>query len=685
MSGCTRAASPTAPVAPAAVQADWTARVFDTKTKAETSVESMLDELAKRDVVFVGETHIDASTHEMELRVLEGIASRRENKLALSLEMFQRDVQPVVDAYLAGTLAEADFLRDARAWHNYRTGYRPMVEFAKAQSIPVVASNLPASVQRAFAFGGVKAKDKLSPEDAAFVPDPVLPPEPSYWDRVARRLRDAGHGAPAELDASQRTWAVQNLWDNTMAQAIVAAQAEHGAVVHVVGAFHIEHADGLPSQVQRRAPTLQSATVTLVPTTDLARATVQASEDRADFVVFVPARARGPQEGSYAVNVGTEIRYQLEAPAIADTPRPLLIWFGDRGSSVGADAQYLATLAGEGAFVAVVEPPYRAEQPDLRTAGRWAFTDTHSQDLGRLVSSTEAIADYVGNRWPISNVVVAGEHAGADAALWFSLYGDIDGAKVIAITPDAPQHVAEASVGDREPDRPSVVLVGEKLDGVIQTLVMAGSNARVHARGKNPRTQLEGLLLDALGTQRPPHSATPTQLRVAIDTPIARQWARLAVARLEADGTPRSVVFGGSGPEAQLTVRPEDVASGEGLPLAPGPFGGTTMLVIPPEADPAQVEAWNKLGEDDVIKAQSRFARLVVTGESDLPTALDELAASGRRNVVIVPARFAAAPADMQRLRDSTEGHTAALRVAWLPGLGGSWAASLGSDSPRAQ
>lgn len=686
-SGCTATTNPAPTVTPATVATDWSARAFDTRTHAETSVEAMLDALAAHDVVFVGETHIDAATHEMELRILEGLASRKKNALALSMEMFQRDVQPTVDAYLAGSVPEAEFLREARAWHNYRTGYRPMVEFAKSNGIPVIASNLPASVQRAFAFGGSKAKEKLSPEDAAWVSDPMLPPEQTYWDRVARRLRDAGHGAPAELDEEQRKWSVQNLWDNSMADAIVAAQMERGSVVHVVGAFHIEHGDGLPSQVRRRAAALQTATITLVPTSDLARARVEADDDRADYVVFVPARARGPQEGRYGVSVDSEVRYRLEAPAVVDEPRPLLIWFGSAGSSAGADARYLATLVGDQAFVAVVEPPYRGEQPDLRTAGRWAFADTHAQDLGRLVSSTESIASYVGARWPISNVVVAGEQAGADAALWFSLYGDIDGAKVVALSPQSAQQLAEASVAERAPDRPSVVLVGEGLDGGIQTLVLAGSNVRVHAPSENARAQLEGLLADALGTRRPDLSGDTVALRVAVDAPIARQWSRLAAARLEADGRPRIVAFGGAGPESPLTVGPQDFASGHALPLAPGPFGGTTMLVVPPQTDPTVLAAWKKLGDDDVIKARSRFARLVVTTQAELPTALDELAASGRRNVLIVPATFAATSAQMQQLAASAEGHTSALRVAWLPGLGGSWAASLGKpeedESPK--
>ena len=38
----------------------------------------------------------------------------------------RRDVQGVLDDYLAGRIDEAEFLSGSRPWQNYRTGYRPL-------------------------------------------------------------------------------------------------------------------------------------------------------------------------------------------------------------------------------------------------------------------------------------------------------------------------------------------------------------------------------------------------------------------------------------------------------------------------------------------------------------------------------------------------------------------------------
>jgi uncharacterized iron-regulated protein len=63
--------------------------------------------------------------------------------LTLGMEMFEADVQPVLDEFLAGLLREQEFCTDARCWSNYAHDYAPMVNFAKANGLRVIASNAP--------------------------------------------------------------------------------------------------------------------------------------------------------------------------------------------------------------------------------------------------------------------------------------------------------------------------------------------------------------------------------------------------------------------------------------------------------------------------------------------------------------------------------------------------------------
>src|SRR5437870_1519895 len=84
-------------------------RVYDTRHKQFIDFETLLARVSKADLVFVGEQHDDPATHRMELALLEGIARRRDS-VVLALEMFERDVQPRLDAYLSGASSEAEFL-----------------------------------------------------------------------------------------------------------------------------------------------------------------------------------------------------------------------------------------------------------------------------------------------------------------------------------------------------------------------------------------------------------------------------------------------------------------------------------------------------------------------------------------------------------------------------------------------
>src|SRR5262245_34162431 len=128
-------------------------RVFDTRKQSFTDFESMLVDLAHADVVLVGEQHDDANTHRLEAAILAGLL-RRHVPVTVSLEMFERDVQPTLDAYLAGSITEEDFLKGSRPWPRYTTDYRALVELAKAHNWPVVAANVPRKYAAAVAKEG---------------------------------------------------------------------------------------------------------------------------------------------------------------------------------------------------------------------------------------------------------------------------------------------------------------------------------------------------------------------------------------------------------------------------------------------------------------------------------------------------------------------------------------------------
>lgn len=67
---------------------------------------AILAALAPADVVYLAETHDRLADHEAQLEIVQQLFQAG-GVDALGLEMFQRPFQPVLDAYLAGTLDEA--------------------------------------------------------------------------------------------------------------------------------------------------------------------------------------------------------------------------------------------------------------------------------------------------------------------------------------------------------------------------------------------------------------------------------------------------------------------------------------------------------------------------------------------------------------------------------------------------
>ena len=169
-------------------------RVYDTRRKAFSDFETMLADLARADVVLVGEQHDDPATHRLESAVLQGLM-RRHVPLTVSLEMFERDVQANLDQYLTGTMTEEDFLKASRPWPRYATDYRPMVEMARGHGWRVVAANVPRRLAADVSKGGQAAYDAAKSEDRPWMASDLQCPRDSYFTRFSEQM--GGHPAAA--------------------------------------------------------------------------------------------------------------------------------------------------------------------------------------------------------------------------------------------------------------------------------------------------------------------------------------------------------------------------------------------------------------------------------------------------------------------------------------------------------
>ena len=275
-------------------------RVYDTRHKRFTDFESLLADASTADVLFLGEQHDDPITHALETAALAGLTRRRGN-IILAMEMFERDAQPSLDAYLGGRLSEPDFLAASRPWPRYRSDYRPMVEIAKTYQWPVIASNVPrrfASLVGRRGLAGIS--DSVPSAERIFAARTFSCPHDDYFDRFASTMGDmSGHGTPAKAQTEQekkatleRVYQAQCVKDETMGESIAIAYAAappRGLVVHVNGSFHSDYRLGTAERTEHQLPGKRIVVVSFVPIADLDSADGAAQKKLGDYVVFTLA------------------------------------------------------------------------------------------------------------------------------------------------------------------------------------------------------------------------------------------------------------------------------------------------------------------------------------------------------------------------------------------------------------
>jgi uncharacterized iron-regulated protein len=244
------------------------------------TVGDLLKEAGGVSVIFMGELHGNPGAHALQLDLLEALVAAAPTagmEVVLSMEMFEGEVQLVLDEYLQGLIPENQFLAAARPWTNYERDYRPLVELARERGLRVVAANAPRRYVNRVARLGRESLDDLSAAALASLP-PLPFPEPSeaYREEWDRRMGAHGHG-PDPAHGGDAALMAQALWDASMAHAIHRALEDdrsglRSLVLHLTGSFHVENRTGTPEALRHYRPGVEYLIIT-----------TRTAEDPADF------------------------------------------------------------------------------------------------------------------------------------------------------------------------------------------------------------------------------------------------------------------------------------------------------------------------------------------------------------------------------------------------------------------
>ena len=265
-------------------------RIYDSKGNA-SNFEDLINSIQVVDVVFLGEQHDDTVAHSLQMRIFKEsyLKIKDKRKLTLSLEMFEKDVQTVIDEYLQNLISESHFLAASRPWGNYKTDYRPLVEFAKENKLQVIAANAPRRYVNMVSRLSENSLKELSPLAKSWLaPLPLTKASANYSNKfnalMGRMSGNAGEHNPM-LDS-------QNLWDATMAYSVSEAlkKNKNQLVIHLNGSFHTENRLGTVEHLSRFRPQTKILVITMRYEDDFKNFDKSKHTDLGDFVILTDAK-----------------------------------------------------------------------------------------------------------------------------------------------------------------------------------------------------------------------------------------------------------------------------------------------------------------------------------------------------------------------------------------------------------
>jgi aminopeptidase N len=210
----------------------------------------VMERVAGKKIVYIGENHEQFSHHVMELEAIKEL-HRREKKIGIGMEMFQRPFQKALDDYIEGKIDERELLKTTqyfKRWGFDYNLYRPILQFARSERVPVVALNMRQEIVDKVFQGGL---DSLAEEEKNLLPSRMDFSDDAYKARLKKVFQEHEDFGVKNFNFFYQA---QILWDETMSESIDEFLKSHPSdhMVVLAGNGHLAHGSGIPKRTARR-------------------------------------------------------------------------------------------------------------------------------------------------------------------------------------------------------------------------------------------------------------------------------------------------------------------------------------------------------------------------------------------------------------------------------------------------
>lgn len=225
--------------------------IIDTHTGKVISFPELMRALSDVKIIYVGEIHTSTEDHRIQQRVAAGLYAQNK-ALVLALEMFPKDVQPVLDRYTRGQLTEPEFLQEAhwqQVWGYPFALYRGIVNWARERHLRMIGLNIPPPIANKIARGGLASLTAAERSQVATHID--------FGNSRHRRYLEEQfeHHPRAAIKDFQTFYEAQLAWEETMAQTLaqtLPTLPHSGQILVLIGMGHINHRFGVPQRAWQR-------------------------------------------------------------------------------------------------------------------------------------------------------------------------------------------------------------------------------------------------------------------------------------------------------------------------------------------------------------------------------------------------------------------------------------------------
>lgn len=235
--------------------------IYDQNGKKAT-YKDILKSSQKAEVLLFGEYHDNSVAHWLELEITKDLFGKI--VLVLGAEMLEADNQKQVNQYLNGEINQKKLDSTARLWPNYKTDYKPLVDFAKENKIDFIATNIPRRFASLVFKNGFEALEKLSNEEKSW-----MAPLPLKYDAAlpgySKMIQEMGGHGGENLPKAQASK------DATMAHFIIKNRKENSLFIHYNGSYHSDNFEGINWYLKQENPTIKIVTIATVSQNDVSK------------------------------------------------------------------------------------------------------------------------------------------------------------------------------------------------------------------------------------------------------------------------------------------------------------------------------------------------------------------------------------------------------------------------------